>query len=817
MLLCRKRNLKKTLATWRHNVRRRQQLARVTAYIQQLGLYRRVSRAFRHWRVLEREYCAWYRGFAASYEIGERKLQKRVCRKLVAAAVSSWLGVLARKRCRMGTERQLLQQTNACRMRRVVVRLQRLVERGRRQSVQSLMAADHALSLQVRRAWKPWQSLWRDKLDTFAAGYLRVPWAPLDSRPTKGIGAVVSKPEGASEYTFKTLIDTGAAARSGKFQVGDVIEAINDTRVHALEFEQVKSLIAGPEGLPLVIHASRRGRSFSCKLYRGEKIYLAPTEALPIRPKRKDAPWRASDALEAEDGDGSSMERALESLVLKQQRWLAMQAVFEVWGQWHLDRQRLVNIQKECQVARLRGAVRHLRSTTCAMMSEHRQCQASQAQSERFRRARLRFCMLRLLSRWQSLAYRNRLGDDVIQRCLLPRTLFQATRNEDQLAVAFGAFVCYHLRQAQTAALLQASERRFDKLRLREGLRNWREVARAQRGAECRRQRLAASSARRVQRHVYSRMTSCLQAWACFVSTQRRVTRKVTYLRTRGELAGKAQAFLLWERRFRSNFVRKQVTQRFHAECQAMKVELEVLQREVEESRLAREHTENELFHTQEALSKAMMASRKLEDHRHAADEDLYIKLEQYRLETTRAQTTLAQSQAEVLHLRSSLRQVLEESSSENEKHVLARDFLTQRSLAAEEALHALRCSLPLLGGPGVRLQDSDRGEIDEEGGGDSYYGGGCDVRERHEASSSSASPVPLPPGAGSNPGLGDDGRGGGQGGGGSVWERGGVRKVGGVEEEEEFDTEEDVAVEGHMLRERRRRSIETKIQRLMR
>jgi hypothetical protein len=811
---------------WRHNVRKRQQLARVTAHIQQLGLYRRVSRAFRHWRVLEREYCAWHRGFAASYEIGERKLQKRVCRKLVAAVVSSWLGVLARKRCRMGTERQLSQQMDACRMRRVVVRLQRLVERGRRQSVQSLMAADHALSLQVRRAWKPWQSLWQDKMDTFAAGYLRVPWAPLDSRPTKGIGAVVSKPEGASEYTLKTLIDSGAAARSGKFQVGDVIEAINDTRVRALEFEQVKSLIAGPEGLPLVIHASRlvQGRlhKFSCKLYRGEKIYLVPTEALPIRPKPKGAPWGASDALEAEDGDGSSMERALESLVLKQQRWLAMQAVFEVWGQWHLDKLRLINIQKECQIARLRGAVRHLRSTTCTMMSEQRQCQASQAQSERFRRARLRFCMLRLLSRWQSLAYRNRLGDDVIQRCLLPRTLFQTTRNEDQLAVAFGAFVCYHLRQVQTAALLQASERRFDKLRLREGLRNWRKVARAQRGAECRRQRLAASSARRVQRHVYSRMTSCLQAWACFVSTQRRVARKVTYLRTRGELAGKAQAFLLWERQFRSNFVRKQVTQLFHAECEAMKVELEVLQREVEESRLAREHTENELFHTQEALNKAMMSSRKLEDHRHAADEDLYIKLEQYRLETTRAQTTLAQSQAEVLHLRSSLRQVLEESSSENEKHVLARDFLTQRSLAAEEALHALRCSLPLLGGHGVHLQDSDRGERDEEGGGDSDHGGGGDVRsrERQEASSSSPSPLPLSLGAGSNPVFGDDDRRGGRGGGGPVWERGGVRKVSGVEEEEdEFDNEEeeDVAVEGHVLREQRRRSIETKIQRLMR
>ena len=70
VLLHRKRNLAKGFATWRQNHKRQKHLVRISAHIQALSLYRRVSRAFRHWRVLEREYCAWHRGFAASYEIG---------------------------------------------------------------------------------------------------------------------------------------------------------------------------------------------------------------------------------------------------------------------------------------------------------------------------------------------------------------------------------------------------------------------------------------------------------------------------------------------------------------------------------------------------------------------------------------------------------------------------------------------------------------------------------------------------------------------------------------------------------------------------
>ena len=56
------------------------------------------------------------------------------------------------------------------------------------------------------------------------------------------------------------------------------------------------------------------------------------------------------------------------------------------------------------------------------------------------------------------------------------------------------------------------------------------------------------------------------------------------------------------------------------------------------QSRLAREHTESELFHTQEALARAMVNGRQLEDSRQASDEVLNVKLEQYRVETQRFQ-----------------------------------------------------------------------------------------------------------------------------------------------------------------------------------
>ena len=459
---------------------------------------------------------------------------------------------------------------------------------------------------------------------------------------------------------------------------------------------QVKSLIAGPEGLPLVIHAYRmeknpqgggQVRKFSNKIYRGDKLYKLPPQILAGEFSK----WPVAD------DSGASMERALDRLMSQQQRWFAKQAAFEQWAEWCLDQSRLLRIQKECQIGRLRGAVRQLRSFTLEMSAEQQRVQASQAMSERFRRERLRFWRLRLLNRWHFLTNCNKIGDDVIQRCLVPRTLFQASRNEDLLPTAFGAWVCYLERQNFTAILLRSSNRKFRRLRTREALCHWAGGAREQRAAERRHQRVAMSCAWRVQRHIYTAMTRCVREWGLWVATRRKAAANNSCIRSRRNMAVKRSIFCAWERTLRSTLLRKEVRKTFHGEAEALQLELEVLRREVEESRLAREHTENELFHTQEALSKAMLASRKLEDHRHAADEDLYLKLEQYRLETQRVQADYGESQAEVQRLRSSLRQALEDSSSENEKHVLSRELLTRRTLAAEEALHTLRRSLPLL------------------------------------------------------------------------------------------------------------------------
>ncbi len=97
--------------------------------------------------------------------------------------------------------------------------------------------------------------------------------------------------------------------------------------------------------------------------------------------------------------------------------------------------------------------------------------------------------------------------------------------------------------------------------------------------------------------------------------------------------------------------------------------ELSALRHEVEESRLAREHTEQELLDTQEALTKALSNARKLEDNRQDFDDLMHKHMEAYRIEV-RSQKLLLQSQ----------------------KHVLE-----SRCLAAEEALKALRGSIPIL------------------------------------------------------------------------------------------------------------------------
>jgi len=76
---------------------------------------------------------------------------------------------------------------------------------------------------------------------------------------------------------------------------------------------------------------------------------------------------------------------------------------------------------------------------------------------------------------------------------------------------------------------------------------------------------------------------------------------------------------------------------------------------------LAREHTENELFHTQEALAKSMVNSRKIDEHRQHADEEMRCQLEVYRLQTLHLQSHYANA---VQRLEISLDRALKENEA---------------------------------------------------------------------------------------------------------------------------------------------------------
>jgi len=89
--------------------------------------------------------------------------------------------------------------------------------------------------------------------------------------------------------------------------------------------------------------------------------------------------------------------------------------------------------------------------------------------------------------------------------------------------------------------------------------------------------------------------------------------------------------------------------------------EVVALRRELQEGQLAREHTENELFHTQEALAKSMVNSRKIDEHRQHADEEMRCQLEVYRLQTLHLQSHYANA---VQRLEISLDRALKENEA---------------------------------------------------------------------------------------------------------------------------------------------------------
>ena len=104
----------------------------------------------------------------------------------------------------------------------------------------------------------------------------------------------------------------------------------------------------------------------------------------------------------------------------------------------------------------------------------------------------------------------------------------------------------------------------------------------------------------------------------------------------------------------------------------------------MEQSRLAREHTEGELFHTQEALAKAMANGRKLEDSRQLADEELHVKLEQYRLETHRFQADFIRAQMEAQRLQHCLDEALRDRGRAEQDFQMKTRMLESRCCAAE-------------------------------------------------------------------------------------------------------------------------------------
>ena len=92
-----------------------------------------------------------------------------------------------------------------------------------------------------------------------------------------------------------------------------------------------------------------------------------------------------------------------------------------------------------------------------------------------------------------------------------------------------------------------------------------------------------------------------------------------------------------------------------------------------------------------------MANGRKLEDSRQLADEELHVKLEQYRLETHRFQADFIRAQMEAQRLQHCLDEALRDRGRAEQDFQMKTRMLESRCCAAEEALSTLRSSLPIL------------------------------------------------------------------------------------------------------------------------
>jgi C-terminal processing protease CtpA/Prc len=64
------------------------------------------------------------------------------------------------------------------------------------------------------------------------------------------------------------IIPGFAAERSGRFQIGDVVEAVNGVQVQGLSLDAIKNLTIGPEGSTVQVEAWRSGQPFVVTLQR---------------------------------------------------------------------------------------------------------------------------------------------------------------------------------------------------------------------------------------------------------------------------------------------------------------------------------------------------------------------------------------------------------------------------------------------------------------------------------------------------------------------------------------------------------------------
>ena len=426
------------------------------------------------------------------------------------------------------------------RLRSAIACFQRLVQAERVKTFRNQMVADHALSCALKHSWRCWKCFWCQMRPTYSD------WVPIEQRPKTGLGVVVCRIEGTAQYFVKSLVESGAAAKSGKLDIGDIIVAVNDRSIDGVPLDLVSSLMDGPEGTPLIIDGFRGPdkHRFRAEIYRGDKRYRQQTSSEELPAGTGPACTTAASApVMGGEGD-AKMQRALEMVFGLQFRHVAVRTAFESWALRWCETRRLMEIEQACHVSALRGAVRHLHLMAQMSADARQQQRMRRLKMSQFSKQRLHMCLVRVMSRWRVLSHKNRLSDDMIQRCTRPRTLVD---DRESVRLAFKAWMEQFWRQISTAALLRTANRRFDRMRCWECMRLWREALRMLRLNTLRATKLAASCAHRLQRCTHRLLRIGLVAWAQFTNVQQQCGARMSGIGSRRAVRTCRSAFRLWE------------------------------------------------------------------------------------------------------------------------------------------------------------------------------------------------------------------------------------------------------------------------------